>query len=384
MPISWFDNNAPVRISGGNSTGVPLAGGASFIGAGEFSFHADMMVPCKTDAAGILYIEFSIDGGVNYDTSFPFAVSANIGEFHTIVKGARTARVRFVNGSAAQSFLRLQTQYGTFRQGNAPLMSSIRQAADATVVRTSDEEEVMRGKVAGEYIITNSGRNADVDGAEDIWEGGGDYVGFPTAAAENFEVLSSSADDAAAGTGARTVRFYYLNPSYEMFDAAGNFLSFDVTMNGVTGVNSGVAGMRIWRAKVLTSGSGATNAGIITCRWITTTANVFAAIPVGFAQSEVSAFTVPVGYTGYLKRYHVSMNDISANTAQMAIKVRDFGSGTFRIVHPFAITTNKDHVSDLYGADKLDEKTDFIFRVLSVANINAIINASYGIRLIRN
>ena len=108
-----------------------------------------------------------------------------------------------------------------------------------------------------EKIIHKFGSNSDVDGAEDIWEGGGDYTGFPTAAAENFEILSSSADDTSAGTGARTVRIWYYNDDYEnVLMRQEIILMVDVTLNGTAGVDSGVSGMRIWRAKVLTSGSG--------------------------------------------------------------------------------------------------------------------------------
>lgn len=372
--------------SDGNSSRAALASGGTYTGTWERNSYPDVMVSCQTDSDGTLYFDFSNDDGANYST-FPtggFAVASGIHEFHTAIKGPRSFRVRLVNGSGTPTYLRLHTYYGVFRQANAPLTQVIAQDSDAIVTRTDTEDEVMRGKVSGEYILPKFGRNPDVDGAEDIWNGGGDYTGFPTTTAEEFQVLSSSASDTAAGTGARTIRVYYLNSAYEMFDSTGAYLSFDVTLNGTTSVNSGVTGMRVWRAVVLTSGSGQTNAGNITVRWRTTTSVIFCLIPTGFAHTQISNFTIPAGYTGYLKSYRASMDDLTSNSATLALKVRDFGSNTFRLRRPFVISTTKDVSVQLYGGDQLSEKTDLCFRATSVANANGIVTCGYGLRLVKN
>ncbi len=246
------------------------------------------------------------------------------------------------------------------------------------------ELAVMRGLIGGQYIVSKFGENADVDAAEDIWGGGGDYTGFPTASAENFEVFSSSANDTLAGTGARTVRIFYFDDDYNAFDANGAFLYVDVNLNGTTGVDSGVSGMRVWRVKVTSSGSGQTNAGDITVRWITTTSNIFAIVQTGIGQTNQTNFTIPDGYTGYIKRYSSSMNDNTANEAEMAIKVRDFGSNTFRLIRPFVVTTTADISRNLYGGIQLEEKTDFVFRCTAITNANGIITVSYGLHLSKN
>jgi hypothetical protein len=119
-----------------NNTILPLSGGATFTGAGELNGLADVMVSCKTDTSGVLYFDFSNDG-TNWDT-FPtagFTVASGIHEFHTAVKGNRYFRVRLVNGVTPQSYLRLYTYYGQFRQGNAPLNQSIGSDTDAMITR---------------------------------------------------------------------------------------------------------------------------------------------------------------------------------------------------------------------------------------------------------
>lgn len=119
MSITFFPDESGVS-SANNTTTTPLSGGSTYTGAADRNSLPDVMVSCQTDADGTLYFDFSVDG-TNWST-FPtagFAVSAGIHEFHTAVKGPRDFRVRLVNGSGAQSYLRLYTYFGTFRQDTA-------------------------------------------------------------------------------------------------------------------------------------------------------------------------------------------------------------------------------------------------------------------------
>lgn len=76
------------------------------------------------------------------------------------------------------------------------------------------------------------------------------------ATASALDVTSSDAADAAAGTGARTIRVFGLNAAYQP-------VSEDFTMNGQTAVTGSVAFLRVHGATVLTAGSGLVNAGDI-------------------------------------------------------------------------------------------------------------------------
>lgn len=80
----------------------------------------------------------------------------------------------------------------------------------------------------------------------------------PAAAAQR-SIASASANDTAAGTGARSVRITY-------FDGAGNGpLTETVTLNGTTPVNTVATNIRFIESMVvLTVGTGGTNAGVIT------------------------------------------------------------------------------------------------------------------------
>ena len=68
------------------------------------------------------------------------------------------------------------------------------------------ELQVSRNQIMGHRVVNVFGYNADIDTAlETVWPQGG--VLTRPAAALVMTVSSSSTDDDAAGTGARTVRF---------------------------------------------------------------------------------------------------------------------------------------------------------------------------------
>lgn len=213
------------------------------------------------DQPGTLHLDLSNNRGRTTPSVITIPVLAGQHKFRILQLLDRSFRVRYVNGDVGQGEFELATYVGEYGTPSAPLNARIAQDSDAITVRTDGVDAVMRGKVAGEYILPRFGRNPDVDGEEDIWNGGGDYTGFPTTAAEELQVFSSSANDTAEGTGARQIRIFYHDADNNKFDAAGNFLSATVTPSGTTAVNTGITAYRVWYAEVIESGSGRTNAG---------------------------------------------------------------------------------------------------------------------------
>lgn len=94
---------------------------------------------------------------------------------------------------------------------------------------------VSQGKIPGMSIVQKFGRNTDVDSGtlpEDMWGGSSTYTGFPVGGnAERLAFVSTSADDAEAGTGARTVTIIGLDGNW-------NQQTETVTLNGLTTVYS--------------------------------------------------------------------------------------------------------------------------------------------------
>ena len=65
-------------LESGNSTSTPLNSGATFTGTGiDCSAYPSVMVSCKTDQNGAIYVEFSTDN-VNWDSSLMRKITANI------------------------------------------------------------------------------------------------------------------------------------------------------------------------------------------------------------------------------------------------------------------------------------------------------------------
>lgn len=150
------------------------------------------------------------------------------------------------------------------------------------------------------------GRNTDVDSAaaEDIWTKGGVYVA-PTAARVHA-IVSNSANDTAAGTGARTVKIQGIDSNF-------NLVTENVTLNGTTPVNTSGS---YWTIDILgrTYGSGATNAGLITAT-AATDATVTNQVEGGYLNSASSVFMVPTGYKGYITRWWVALYDATDGAA---------------------------------------------------------------------
>lgn len=297
--------------STGNSSTAALSGGATFTGTGEQNSAPDVMVSCKADAAGTLYFDFSVDG-TNWET-FPssgFVVAAGIHEFHTAVKGPRYFRVRLVNGAAAQTSLRLYTYYGTYRQPSAPLNQPLGLDSDAILVRpTFPWLDVARGLKSGFTPVKKFGRNPAIGTTFAPVALGGVYQTPQSSAATALRIKAGgNANDTAAGTGAREVTLIGLDENFEEVTEA-------VATAGVSASSATTTTFtRLFRAFVSASGTYATasagsHADDIVIEnaaggtdWATLDATDF---PKG--QSEIGAYTIPAGKTGYVKLRNVSI-----------------------------------------------------------------------------
>jgi hypothetical protein len=158
------------------------------------------------------------------------------------------------------------------------------------------ELQVSRGQIMGHRVVNVFGYNADIDTAlETVWPQGG--VLTRPAAALAMKVSSSSADDDAAGTGARTVVIQGLDADY-------NEVSETVTLDGQTAVTMTVEMIRVNYLFVASAGSGATAAGTIYVGTGTVTsgvpATIYNMIAVGYNASLTGSYTVPAGHTGYV------------------------------------------------------------------------------------
>ena len=261
-------------VSINNTTTTPLGIGATYTGTGELNDYTGCFITVSANQNGVLYAEFSQDG-TNWDTSLSFNYdTTRINPPHQFEKGSRYFRVRFENTSGvAQTHLRIQTSYGTFGKLTSPINGLLSENFDATVVRPTEYRlEVAMGKRQGRKTWNKFGFNQDVDTAapEVISSFGGTFNIMTTA--DFLSVVSTSANDTSAGTGARTILI-------EGIGADFLYKSEIITMNGTSNVSTPSTFLGVNRATVLSSGSLTYNAGDITITDFAGTVGIQAEIP---------------------------------------------------------------------------------------------------------
>lgn len=240
--------------------------------------------------------------------------------------------------------------------------------------------QVARSQIAGHESNFKFGFNPDIDDAlETIWAQGGLYSYL--SAATILKVSSSSTDDTAAGTGARTVEIFGLDGNY-------NEISETVTLNGQTAVNTTNSYLRINRGIVRSAGSGGKNAGVIYAGTGTVTAgvpaNTYLSIAIGDNQTLMALWTVPAGYTAFLLQTDVTVATVQNNKYCMAkLVARPYGE-VFQVKDVFV--KSQGSTTQVYSIPiRFDEKTDLEWRAIGdSAGADIAISAAMDILYIKN
>lgn len=229
--------------------------------------------------------------------------------------------------------------------------------------------------------VQKFGRIPDIDAGgtnEDVWDGEGAYSFLSSATA--LKISSSSTDDAAAGTGARTVRVIGLDSNW-------NEVSQDVTLNGQTGVSLSTSLIRVYRAYVLTVGTGGVNAGNI---WVGTgdittgvPANKYAGIMAGMGQTLMAVYTVPADAAGgaTIWRWYATVGAVTAAFAVVALQTREYG-GSWRTRRVAGIAEGGGLDESLLYGVTVGPKCDIRVRAISNGANNSTIEAGFDLELL--
>ena len=343
-----------------------LADAVSAVGAYKAFVIASPSAPVTT---GVVEIKQSLDAGF---TPVSFAPAA------TLTLDGATVRSMDTNTAGV-----LQAPCTTAQTGlEVDLYWYLREEVETDMTAKNFIIETAAGRVDGYSSERKFGRNVNIGTAttpEDVWNGGGVYTGFPTTgAAETVEVFSASGNDTSAGTGARTVQLFGLDADY-------NEQTETITMNGTTPVTSSLTYWRLARARVLTVGSGQTNAGEITIRHTTTTANVFAVMPAAKGQTAILAFTVPAGKKALFSQIQMVVEGGSNSGAEMSFefKIRDNSSaGVVRtLLYGFA-SRGAPFVEQSAFTDPIGEKVDVWVTVTDVSSNGTIVSGDLQYMLV--
>jgi hypothetical protein len=190
------------------------------------------------------------------------------------------------------------------------------------------ELQVARRQITFHEAFCQFGINTNVATSnETVWIGSSGIYAFPTAASV-MKISSSSNDDDAAGTGARTVLINGLNANYDP-------VAEIVALDGQTAVNTTNSYIRVNKMVVLTAGTGGTSVGSIYAG----TGNVNSGVPdvvvnqtgVLANETESSFYTVPAGYTAFINAWTMSSGNTTADEwTRFTLRIRPFG-GVFGI-----------------------------------------------------
>jgi len=386
-------------LSDVNTSTATVADGDTFTGVFEAVDLPDVGVSCQTDAAGTLFFDFSVDG-TNWST-FPvggFTVVAGIHEFHTAVKlNGRFFRVRLANNSGSnQTYLRLYTYYGVFRQGNAPIGSSINDDSDAINVKSvivgrnksgdytnigtdrfgnlmtsSFLIGVAKGEFPGLSVVHKFGRNSDVDTGTDpetIWEADGLKVWQTTA--QTIDVVSTSVlDTDISGIGLHEIVIEGVDGNYA-------FVRDTVDLNGVLTTTSTQTFLNVYRVYGVAAGSAGDNAGTVSGEYSTTNDPAFGILP-GFNQSQLAFYTTAEGETAEILQVKV-LPFKQANAAfEVNMYIREFG-GLFRLRETFG--GHSQSAGGVYPFPipfRIPEKSDIEFRLDETSSSNMGASVSF-------
>jgi hypothetical protein len=172
----------------------------------------------------------------------------------------------------------------------------------------SYENEVSRGNVRTAYPISSYGRLIAGSGVTSTLIRDQDGTALNVPQSVQMSVVSTSADDAAAGTGARTLVIEYLNGTLD--------LSVEmITLNGLTPVNTVATDVRwVQAVHVATAGSGGKAAGNIDIKHNST---VYKRISAGQRNSHSSFKRVPRGKKLYISTMFAGSVSGSAATSTL-------------------------------------------------------------------
>lgn len=237
------------------------------------------------------------------------------------------------------------------------------------------------GLIEGHSRFTILGNNPDVDSGtvpEHIWPGGGLYPWIP-AAGVSLEVISSSAQDSASGTGISRISLTLLATNYVQSTVT-------VALNGTSAVSIPGTWLRINAGRSIAKGSGANgtrvlNAGDITIRdaGAGTTRGILPANK-GFLRQCV--FTVPLGFTAQVVSMYIGFNrGIGGGPVRYMTASTYIQSSNGVAILPLDISCDGEpYRHDGYPGIVLPEKTDFAIEVISCSSDNSdITGAALGI-----
>lgn len=417
--VSTQNVNIEGMVSEENSSSTPLTAGAEFTGAAKEILNCGILfVNVYSDVGSAidgLKIEQSADG-INWDHDDVYTVPAGSGKNYSINPYAKYFRVRYINGAADQTVFRMQTLCkGNSKPSSHRIQDTISDDDDAELVKA-----VLTGKSNGTFknvrttvdgYLAISDRSSGLSIAQEIVSGlsfihkFGNAPDFDTTDGE-VSVWGGAED----GTAWELMKYVYsttadidsisssaIGDNQEIvisgLDANYQLVTQPVTLNGRNRVALTTSLIRVFRAynngstvitgHVIIYVNTALTAGVPTDK-----TKIRAVVDPLNQQTTMAIYTVPAGYTGYMRDWYASTAGASKNSDYIIRVIsRDFGK-IFRAKHVSAISDNAiSSYQHLYTEpEKFLEKTDIEIRAQStgLGATGISISAGFDIVLVEN
>ena len=231
-------------------------------------------------------------------------------------------------------------------------------------------EAATLGRVSGHTRIAQYGHTPTAAADTDVWEAAGAYP-FQ-AAATKLEILSASASDTAAGTGART---FLLNG----LDANFNTVSETLTMSGVTPVQTVNSYLRVNSLSIATAGSGNTNAGDVTLR-VTGAGATQALARAGYGYAKQCIYTVPNGFSLIVTDLLFEVGGTPAANVSITFSFTRIGpTGLITTTNEYPTTPNAPVERHVFTGAMVPQTTTLTLRVKSIVTSTSGYAAFNGI-----
>lgn len=228
------------------------------------------------------------------------------------------------------------------------------------------------GLLNGIDIVHKFGENPDLDASEEIWSAGGNLSYLSSA--ETMDISSSStADNEITSTGALTLVVEGLDDDYLE-------IAETVTLDGTQTVVTANSYLRVNRVYVATSGSGKTNAGLITIA-ATTAGSTQATISAGHGQTQKAHYTMPANKFGIIPNYAASINGGTGSTeVDVHLETMVFGSNTWRLKTELVLVdTGTSGMEDdfIYGGIYVGPKDEIRAVAIPIGGTNVHVDVDY-------
>lgn len=211
----------------------------------------------------------NIETASDLTNTYLTVVMSNVGAINTntanTVNGVDTTNNHLSIGNVTSNTIATNTANTTTQLTTANAnLNTINTTLTTLSIKSGNDlfRQAMMGLLPGYTYRSKVARRSDISTStpDRVWAASTGTFTFQSAG--TVSVVSSSANDTAAGTGARTVQI-------EGYDASYAYTTETVTLNGTTPVNTVNQYARIFNCTVLTVGSNTTNVGNISLTNVT-------------------------------------------------------------------------------------------------------------------